>query len=272
MSKSDVKAFWKSGPPGQRYGDQGEYKEFFQEISEKRYRRQPYISDFSLFSDHSGENVLEIGIGDGSDFQRWIEAGAIATGVDFSYESIKLSRKRMETFGFDKDNFNILMADAEHLPFQSSRFDVVYSWGTLHHTSDTRKALSEAYRVLKKGGILKMMVYGIPSWVGLMLQIRYGLMEGKFLYTQKEAMWNHLESPGTEGFTYEEMKNLLENVGFDKYNIERKLSPGDLLNIEFSDEYNSNIYNFIKKIYPSYIIKKWGQEFGHHQLVTAYKN
>ena len=38
-------------------------------------------------------------------------------------------------------------------------FDIVYSFGVLHHAKNTMKCISEATRVLKPGGILKVMVY-----------------------------------------------------------------------------------------------------------------
>jgi hypothetical protein len=69
MDNEDVRTFWQSGPPGQRYGDAETDREFFENISDARYTRQPYIHDFASFSDHCNDRVLEIGIGDGSDFQ-----------------------------------------------------------------------------------------------------------------------------------------------------------------------------------------------------------
>lgn len=271
MSKSEIQQFWEEGPPGQRYGDSEELKQYFKQISKERYKREPYIDKFADFREHSNDKVLEIGIGDGSDFQRWIECGADVTGIDFSSEAIKLARKRTETFGLNDKDFNIMQSDAERLPFKSDTFDVVYSWGVLHHTSDTRKALTESFRILKKGGTLKMMVYGLPSWVGLMLQIRYGIMRGRLLYTQKEALWNNLESMGTEGFTDEKLENMVENAGFKNCNIDRELSPGDLLNIRFSEDYQSNVYKIVRFIYPTSIIRKFGEKYGLYQLVTATK-
>ncbi len=61
------------------------------------------------------------------------------------------------------------VADAENLPFESDSFDVVYSFGVLHHTPDTQKAIDEVYRVLKPGGKIIIMLYNRTSlhvWLG----------------------------------------------------------------------------------------------------------
>ena len=70
-------------------------------------------------------------------------------------------------------------ADAEHLPFPDDSFDIVYSWGVLHHSPDTPQAFSEAHRVLRPGGTLRAMIYHRPSIVGLMLWARYGFAAGR---------------------------------------------------------------------------------------------
>ena len=45
------------------------------------------------------------------------------------------------------------------LPFDDASFDLVFSWGVIHHSSDMDRALSELVRVLRPGGKLVLMVY-----------------------------------------------------------------------------------------------------------------
>lgn len=47
-----------------------------------------------------------------------------------------------------------VVADMEFLPFRENTFDIVYGFGILHHLGDIRKGISEATRVLKKGGYI----------------------------------------------------------------------------------------------------------------------
>ncbi|HVP81207.1 MAG TPA: class I SAM-dependent methyltransferase [Thermodesulfobacteriota bacterium] len=47
-----------------------------------------------------------------------------------------------------------VVADMEFLPFKDNTFDMVYGFGILHHLGDIQKGISEAARVLKKGGYI----------------------------------------------------------------------------------------------------------------------
>ncbi len=75
-----------------------------------------------------------------------------------------------------------MISDGERLPFRSETFDVVYSNGVLHHTPDTAGAIREVHRVLRPGGIAKVMLYhrnSLNYWVEIIL--RRGLLGGEFL-------------------------------------------------------------------------------------------
>ena len=47
---------------------------------------------------------------------------------------------------------NLQRIDAENLPFKDNYFDIVYSWGVIHHSEDTEQVVKEIYRILKPGG------------------------------------------------------------------------------------------------------------------------
>ncbi len=64
-------------------------------------------------------------------------------GIDISFENIQSLIKR---------GGQGVVADMEFLPFRDQAFDLVYGFGILHHLSDIKKGVSEATRVLKKGG------------------------------------------------------------------------------------------------------------------------
>jgi len=100
------------------------------------------------------------------------KAGAGAVGIDLSFHSIELARQNAE---INQVNPLLLNADVESLPFADCSFDLVYSWGVLHHTPDTERALHEVHRVLKPGGECQAMFYHRRSLVALQCYLLYGL-------------------------------------------------------------------------------------------------
>jgi len=185
--KSQVQAFWNANPCGSRY--LGEY-EAFDSHARARYALEPHIHEFADFAGARGLKVLEIGVGMGADYLEWLKAGALATGVDLSDISLGNARRRCLLAGYQPD---LRVADAEHLPFADESFDLVYSYGVMHHSPDTQTCLREAWRVLRPGGRMRVMLYHHPSLTGFMLWLRYGLWRGKSL---RKAVFDHLESPG----------------------------------------------------------------------------
>ena len=197
--KEDVRRYWDSEACGERYGA---------EQDRLRYELEPEILPFADFGSSAGARVLEIGVGMGSDFVRWLRAGADAVGLDLTSRAVETTRRRLEQEGFGAD---VRVADAEELPFPDGEFDIVYSWGVLHHTPHTERAIDEARRVLKPGGRLKLMMYHRRSWVALAAWARFGLLRGKPRMTLREGV-AHIESPGTQAFAVSEAMSLLDGM------------------------------------------------------------
>lgn len=119
----------------------------------------------------------------------------------------------------------VQVADAEGLPFADASFDLVYSWGVLHHTPDTRRALGEVRRVLAPGGEARVMLYSRRSWVALGLWLRYALAVGRPWRSLSWAVANHMESPGTRAYTPPELVRLFDD--FRDISVTTFLTPCD---------------------------------------------
>jgi SAM-dependent methyltransferase len=197
--KEAVRDFWDSEACGERYGE---------DQDRLRYEMEPEILAFADFPSAAGRRVLEIGVGMGADFVRWLRAGAVATGVDLTARAVGITSDRVARENLSAD---VRVADAEHLPFEDDSFDVVYSWGVLHHTPDVPRALGEAVRVLRPGGELKVMLYHRRSWVAAAAWARFGLLRGRPGIGLRGAV-AHVESPGTQAFTPAELRRLLPGV------------------------------------------------------------
>jgi SAM-dependent methyltransferase len=87
--------------------------------------------------------VLSLDCGCGRGSQK--DLFGLSIGVDISFENIRF---------LVKEGGQGVVADMEFLPFKEQAFDLVYGFGILHHLSDIRKGISEASRVLKRGGYL----------------------------------------------------------------------------------------------------------------------
>lgn len=132
----------------------------------------------------AGRAVLDAGCGAG----RWtlglLRLGCRVTAVDFSAHGLTAARAQMECLAPDavsSGRLETIRADLLALPEElaSRRFDLVFSFGVLHHTGDTRRALASVAGLVAPHGVLFLYLYGRPSapaWARTMVNaIRLGL-------------------------------------------------------------------------------------------------
>ncbi|HEX3104190.1 MAG TPA: class I SAM-dependent methyltransferase [Terriglobales bacterium] len=259
-SKNVVADFWDADPCGTRY--LGE-KFGFEAHARARYQLEPHISNFAGLASAHGLRVLEIGVGMGADYEQWLKAGAFASGVDLSPVSLERTRRRCKLAGLAPD---LHLADAENLPFAENSFDVVYSYGVMHHSPDTRKCLRESWRVLKPGGEARIMLYHHVSLTGIMLWLRFGLWHRQSI---RQCVYEKLESPGTKTFTRSEVLELMRD--FENVSIGQVFSPGDLLLHEPSPRFSGTTYQILWKLFPRALVRKMGKRWGLFLLIRAEK-
>ncbi len=264
--KDAVRDFWEQESCGTRYMSGTEEQERFAQQAQARYSLEPYIPAFADFKASTSKRVLEIGVGLGADFIQWCRAGAQGTGVDLTQAAIDATRRRCALEGFQPD---LRVADAEGLPFAENTFDIVYSWGVLHHTPNTSDAIGEVFRVLRPGGEARIMIYARPSWVAMMLWVRYGLFAGKPWRSLNSVTFDHLESPGTKTYSDPETRQLFG--AFSDVTLTRELSPGDLLLNQPSAKYRNPIYKLAWSLYPRRVMRALGNRFGLFVLIRARK-
>ncbi len=147
--KQQVHDFWNEAACGENLYLQTSDRAGYMAQSAERYRLEPFIRPFADFEAAKGRRVLEIGVGLGADHQRFAEAGSDLYGIDLTERAVEHTRHRLTLFGLSS---KLAVGDAEHLDFPDEYFDRVYSWGVLHHSPDTPKAIAEVHRVLKRGG------------------------------------------------------------------------------------------------------------------------
>jgi len=173
---------WSQDPCGAEYDRKHELgtREFFDRVEEFRYKEyaawMPRLMEFEKFR---GARLLEVGCGMGTDLLQFARGGARCTGIDLTPRSVEITRHRFKLYGAKGD---FMISDGERLPFHDEVFDVVYSNGVLHHTPDTEGAIREVHRVLRPGGVAKVMLYhrnSLNYWVEIVL--RRGVLGLEFL-------------------------------------------------------------------------------------------
>jgi len=167
--KRDIKTFWSSL-----------YHSLYDEIDQNFNKKQllealDQMEDMFRFRNHMavtdmplknliGKRVLEIGSGSGGHSALFAKYGAIVTSADIALVRAASTQNKFRLLGEMADCCQAIQSDAEHLPFNDSCFDIIYSNGVLHHTSDSQSAVAEVYRVLKPEGEAIIMLYCKSSW------------------------------------------------------------------------------------------------------------
>jgi ubiquinone/menaquinone biosynthesis C-methylase UbiE len=161
---------WTADPCGSNIaaGEPGS-REYFRRLIKARHDYAPWMEESLGYDETKGLDVLDVGCGQGIDVARYAMAGARATGVDLTPRHIELARAHLAAMGLLGE---VVVGDAEALPFADESFDRVSSNGVLHHTPDMMAALREIYRVLSPGGEARIIVYNQSSlhyWVNQVL-------------------------------------------------------------------------------------------------------
>jgi len=206
MEIENVKDYWNNQPCNVKHSSREiNTKEYFEEVIKKRYFVEPHIIKFMDLEKWKGKKVLEIGCGIGSDAYMFASNGADYTGIELSDKTLEISKKRFEIFGLSGNFYNMNAEDLSK--FDDDTFDLIYSFGVIHHTVNPDKIINEVRRVLKPGGTFKLMLYATNSWKKIMIDV--GL-------DQYEAQPN---TPIAYTYTNEEVNNLLSE--FTNINIEQ---------------------------------------------------
>jgi glycosyltransferase involved in cell wall biosynthesis/SAM-dependent methyltransferase len=97
------------------------------------------------------ETVLVVCCGSGMEAEMVARTGRRVVALDISPDAVARARQRTARFDFPLD---LLVADAEHLPFADSSFDFVFVHDGLHHLSDPYRGVREMLRVARRAAII----------------------------------------------------------------------------------------------------------------------
>lgn len=226
---------------------------YFNEVERRKYFVEPHIPEFADFSYWAGKTVLEIGCGIGTDAVQFARNGAFYTGLEISKVSLDLCRKRFEVFNLSG---NFIEGNVENLDdiLTGQTFDLIYSFGVLHHTLNIEKALSSIKKFMNHNSTLKVMVYAKNS-------IKQALINSGL--EQPEAQAN---CPIANSYTKEEIINLFKLAGLEILELEQThIFPYKI------SEYKR--YKYVKEewiaLMPRTFFETLEKNFGWHMLINS---
>lgn len=175
----DVRDYWDRRPCNIRHSPRPVgSRDYFDEVEARKYFVEPHIPKFAEFERWNGRRVLEIGCGIGTDAVNFARAGADYTGIELSPASLELARKRFAIFDlsgvFCTGNAERL---AELVP--AKNFDLVYSFGVIHHTPQPHAVIAGAREVIRSDGELRIMLYAKNSWKAMMIDAGFDQPEAQ---------------------------------------------------------------------------------------------
>ncbi len=280
--KEDIKNWWSNHSQDYKYDYKSEYlgidcnslndEEFLSYIkkldltfSKKAYfaqkKGQELFSNLISNDNLKNKKVLEIGCGLGSHSEIFARRGAKIFSIDLSKTSVDFTTRRFRIQGLEGD---IRQADCENLPFQDNYFDYVWSWGVIHHTTNTELAALEIQRVLKKGGKCDIMIYNNNSlYKYLNVYLRYGLLRLKFFQNMsKQELKNKYTdgkeiggSPLSKYYSKKQFIKLFPNL---KLTNIRCYEQKNFFSFWVPKKYKSKFENFISDSLFTFIFKNIG--------------
>src|SRR5712691_4208956 len=140
-----VQAYWDARPCNIRHSPKAVgTREYFDEGEARKYFVESHIPAFAEFERWRGKRVLEIGCGIGTDTINFARHGALVTAVDLSDKSLEVARRRAAVYGL-QDRIRFYQGNSEELSrfLPVERYDLVYSFGVIHHTPHPGAVLDE---------------------------------------------------------------------------------------------------------------------------------
>jgi 2-polyprenyl-3-methyl-5-hydroxy-6-metoxy-1,4-benzoquinol methylase len=264
-----VRDYWNARPCNLRHSPAPVgSREYFDQVEARKYFVEPHIPGFAEFEKWRGKKVLEIGCGIGTDTISFARAGAHVTAVDLSDKSMELARARAAVFGLEKQ-IQFLPGNAEQLStfVPVEPYDLIYSFGVIHHTPHPDRVLEELRHYARPGTTLKIMVYHKRSYKVGWILLTDG--RGKF-WKLEELVAKNSEAqtgcPVTYSYTRKQGREFLERHGFQV----KRVDVEHIFSYRISDYVR---YEYVREWYlrwlPQPLFRAMEKRLGWHLLLTA---
>jgi SAM-dependent methyltransferase len=190
------------------------------------------LSEEELCIDHSwfrGKEVLDAGCGNGRWTYGFLQLGASVTALDASQAACTAIQRTFEK----KQRLSVVQANLLSLPNEITerQFDLVFSWGVLHHTGNAEQAMKKLAALVNPDGLMYLYLYGkesLRAWSRTMLEIKRSLLLPfspntkkrilSFLYPGQalHGAFDLFATPINERFDESTVRRWVSEAGFDR--------------------------------------------------------
>lgn len=169
-----------------------------------KHARNLYQNVIAEISNLRLDNLLDVGCGTGEilNLVKTLYPAISVYGIDISTKMLKKAKEKL------LDKAELYLGDAEHLPFEKDKFDLLICTDSFHHYPNPQKAVNEFYKVLRNGGYLLLADYWKPFPIRQLMNIFIPFSnEGDVkIYSQNEII-NFLKHRGFQNIKYQKMNN-----------------------------------------------------------------
>ena len=138
------------------------WKSFFNTVyDENIYSAEKSLKTLLNMESLKGKTFLDIGSGSGLFSLAARNLGAKVTSFDYDPESVECTKEMKRKFANGDSDWEIKRGSVldKHFLTTLRKFDILYSWGVLHHTGDLWQALENITTCLKERGTLVISLY-----------------------------------------------------------------------------------------------------------------
>lgn len=153
---------------GERFKFGKNWSKFLLFLDEERIvEAEKSLKNMLRLNDLEGKSFVDVGSGSGLFSLAARRLGAKVFSFDYDPDSVACTKKVKELYFPNDENWKIEEGNVLDRDYLNSlgQFDIVYSWGVLHHTGAMWDALENVTMLIKDGGVLYISIYNKQPWL-----------------------------------------------------------------------------------------------------------